>query len=588
MLNFMGKVKRAWLAYDLGQLVAGLLLWSGIAALAPSGTLGLVSTGALIQGLGPPALSPWLLLLLLALASGAAVLFKFEMDTGYFISFDVSFALVALMLVSPLAGAALALLMVGVDCLKRLRKPGVSGAHLGVLMVGNAGNRLLRFGMAWLAYSALGGRLPPSGGLEEAGAWLGAFVVFYSANILLFAPSESLRGEDMRAFWRGALLQDFGFTFSVCAVAYLMALSAVKLGVLALLLMGAFVILASRTLSLLTSAQRQLKGRVEDLTILSKVSAAANSGLDVMPMVESFTRAMAASLPVDGIGVIFYQRYTPTLHLVQVEGAKSRSTYLPEEKKFQYEQLPLSEPSQKLGERLFEFLQPLETAPFMIPPSVFGLPLLHGGEPFGGIVAYSYKEGVELAGKQWLLETCAQSLVVALENCFLHLQAIQDPLTGLFNRSYFLYRLEEELSYANRHRAPFGLIMLDLDDFKAVNDHLGHEAGDKVLQRIGDLLRRNLRREDVPARYGGDEFILLLLSCSETDALEKAEKVRAVIAGKSLPKEEAVGLSIGCSAGFIHSTRLRGEQDVPNLLRRLDQALYKAKAAGKNRVVVAD
>jgi diguanylate cyclase (GGDEF)-like protein len=588
MLNAMGKVKRAWLAYDLGQFVAGLLLWSGIAALAPSGTLGIVSAGALIKGLGPPALSPWLLLVLLALASWAAVLFKFEMDTGYFISFDVSFALVALMLVSPLAGAALALLMVGVDCLNRLRKPGVSRPDLGVLMVGNAGNRLLRFGLAWLAYSALGGRLPPSGCLEEAGAWLGAFAVFYSANILLFAPSESLRGEDMRAFWRGALRQDFGFTFSVCAVAYLMALSAVKLGLLALLLMGAFVILASRTLSLLTSAQRQLKGRVEDLTILSKVSAAANSGLDVMPMVESFTRAMAESLPVDGIGVIFYQRYAPTLHLVQVEGVKSRSTYLPEEKKFQYEQLPLSEPSQKLGERLFEFLQPLETAPFVIPPSVFGLPLLHGGEPFGGIVAYSYKEGVELAGKQWLLETCAQSLVVALENCFLHLQAIQDPLTGLFNRSYFLYRLEEELSYASRHRAPFGLIMLDLDDFKAVNDHLGHEAGDKVLQRIGDLLRRNLRREDVPARYGGDEFILLLLSCSEKDALEKAEKVRAVIAGRSLPKEEAVGLSIGCSVGFIHSTRLRGEQDVPNLLRRLDQALYKAKAAGKNRVVVAE
>ena len=584
----MGRLRGVWLAYDFGQLAAGLLLWAAIVAAFPAQAWGWVSAEGLLGGASQAGTARWLLLVLLAVASWAAVLFKFQMETGYYVSFDFSFSLVAMLLVSPLAGAGLTLLMVGVDYLNRARQPAANRPQLRVLLAGNAGNRLLRLGLAWVAYTMLGGRLPPTGGMEEAGAALAAFIVLFAANVLFFAPSEYLRGEDMRAFWKGTLAQDIGFSFAVCAVAYLMALVGVKLGLLALCLMGAFVILASRTFSLLTSAQKQLKGRVEDLTIFRQVSAAANSGLDVMPMVESFTRALAESLPVDGIGVIFYQRYATTLYLVQVEGEKSRNTYLPEEKKFQYEQLPLSEPSQRLGERLFEFLQPLETAPFMIPPSVFGLPLLHGGEPFGGIVAYSYKEGVKLEGKQWLLETCAQSLVVALENCFLHLQAIQDPLTGLFNRSYFLYRIEEELSYSSRHRAPFGLIMLDLDDFKAVNDHLGHGAGDRVIHRIGDLLRRNLRREDVPARYGGDEFIILLLNCSQKDALEKAERIRAAIAAKALPKEEAVGLSIGCSLGFIHSTQLKGEQDVPNLLRRLDQALYKAKAGGKNRVVVAE
>lgn len=584
----MGRLRGVWLAYDFGQLAAGLLLWAAIVAAFPAQAWGWVSAEGLLGGASQAGTARWLLLVLLAVASWAAVLFKFQMETGYYVSFDFSFSLVAMLLVSPLAGAGLTLLMVGVDYLNRARQPAANRPQLRVLLAGNAGNRLLRLGLAWVAYTMLGGRLPPTGGMEEAGAALAAFIVLFAANVLFFAPSEYLRGEDMRAFWKGTLAQDIGFSFAVCAVAYLMALVGVKLGLLALCLMGAFVILASRTFSLLTSAQKQLKGRVEDLTIFRQVSAAANSGLDVMPMVESFTRALAESLPVDGIGVIFYQRYATTLYLVQVEGEKSRNIYLPEEKKFQYEQLPLSEPSRKLGERLFEFLQPLETAPFMIPPSVFGLPLLHGGEPFGGIVAYSYKEGVALDGKQWLLETCAQSLVVALENCFLHLQAIQDPLTGLFNRSYFLYRIEEELSYSSRHRAPFGILMLDLDDFKAVNDHLGHGAGDKVLHRIGELLRRTLRREDVPARYGGDEFVLLLLNCSRKDALEKAEKIRVAIASKALPKEEAVGLSLGCSLGFLHSEDLKGEQDVPNLLRRLDQALYKAKAAGKNRVVVAD
>jgi diguanylate cyclase (GGDEF)-like protein len=302
-------------------------------------------------------------------------------------------------------------------------------------------------------------------------------------------------------------------------------------------------------------------------------------------MVESFTRSLAESLPADGIGVVFLQRYATTIYLVQVEGKKSRATYLPEERRFQTDQLPLSEPSVRLGERLFEFLQPLETAPFMIPASVYGLPLVQGGEPIGGIVVYSYKEDVPLFRKRQLLELCAQSLVVALDNCFLHLQAIQDPLTGLFNRSYFLYRLEEELSYSTRHRAPFALLMIDMDDFKAVNDLLGHAMGDKVIHRIGDLLRRGLRREDVPARYGGDEFIVMLLNCNEQAALDKAERMRQSLASKALPREEAQGLTIGCSIGMLHSSTLQGDQDVPNLLRRLDEALYRAKQAGKNRVV---
>jgi diguanylate cyclase len=177
---------------------------------------------------------------------------------------------------------------------------------------------------------------------------------------------------------------------------------------------------------------------------------------------------------------------------------------------------------------------------------------------------------------------------VALENCFLHLQAIQDPLTGLYNRSYFLYRIEEELAYSSRHRSPFALLMLDLDDFKAVNDHLGHALGDKVLRRIGEILRNGLRREDVPARYGGDEFIVLMVNCEEKAAVDKAERLRRSIATKALPKEDAQGLTIGCSLSILTASRLRGDQDVATILKRLDQALYKAKAEGKNRIMLVE
>ena len=570
--------------YGYAQLALGMLLWGVILFIGPEGAFHLNPGLPNLGGLGQMA-TLWAVMALLFMASWAAVWVKFWMKGGYFISFDISFATAAFFLVSPAVGTLLASATTAGDFVIRTRGDHTFGKKLADTLCGNLGNRLLRFGTAWIAYHLAGGQeLAASPGLQP---WpvLVAFFAYFLTNNLFYLPRDYFKDADLKDFLRETFTFDLVHSFAICSLGVLLALVDLRLGFGLFMLLGGFILSGSWLLSTLTRTQAQLSSRVEDLTILSRVSAAANSGLDVMPMVESYTRALAESLPTDGIGVVFYQRYSNAIYLVQVEGGKSRSTYLPEEKRFQYDQLPLSEPSKKLGERLFEFLIPLETAPFMIPPSVFGLPLLHGGEPFGGIVVYAYKDDVPLSDRQWLLETCAQTLVVALENCFLHLQAIQDPLTGLYNRSYFLYRLDEELAYSSRHRAPFALLMLDLDDFKAVNDHLGHNAGDKVIQRIGDLIRRATRREDVPARYGGDEFIMLLLNCPPDDALEKAERVRALIANKALPKEEAHGLNLGCSVSMLHSDQLKGEQDLPNILRRLDEALYKAKLQGKNKVV---
>jgi diguanylate cyclase (GGDEF)-like protein len=577
--------KRIAILWEYVQLGLGLSFWCAIALLGPPGTF--VPGGEAIPAIGSlgPTISLWLTMAWAFAFSWAAVRVKFRMGEGYFVSFDMSFAIAAFFLVSPAAGVLLSIITMLVDFYYRVKEKGRIDHPLIVTLCSNLGNRLLRLGFAWLAFMLAGGVSPPTPDESQLGPALVAFLAYFLSNNLFYLPKEYLSGSSMKAFLRESLTVDLVHSFAICSLGMLLALVALRMGFALSALVGGFVLAASWLMSTLTKTQAQLKGRVEDLTILSKVSASANTGLDVMPMVESFTRALADSLPADGIGVVFYQRYATTIYLVQVEGGKSRSTYLPEEKRFQYDQLPLSEPSVRLGERLFEFLQPLETAPFCIPPSVFGLPLLHGGEPFGGIVVYSYKEDIPLNAREWLLETSAQTLVVALENCFLHLQAIQDSLTGLFNRSYFLYRLEEELAYSSRHRAPFALLMLDLDDFKAVNDRLGHSEGDKVIHRIGDLIRRATRREDVPARYGGDEFILLLLNCPLKDAMDKADRIRSIIASRALPKEEAFGLHLGCSVSLLHSDNLKGEQDVPNILRRLDDALYHAKEKGKNQVV---
>ncbi|MEW6757179.1 MAG: GGDEF domain-containing protein [Acidobacteriota bacterium] len=582
----MARRSRLFTLLDVLQLPAGLLLWAALLLFPATRDVTLGSTSLPIPALEPfGGAGPVILVGVLLAGSLVANRYKFAMNTGsFFVSFDISFAMAAFFLVSPLSGMALAFATTLADCLQRFRAGALRPPKLYRMFASMAGNRLLRLGASFACFYAITGDRPFTGSARDFVAGFAAFGVYYLANNLAFLPLELEARGDLRGYLREALKDDLPYSFAILALGFVMSLVALQVGLAAFLLTASFIVAATMGLSALTRAQRDLRGKVEDLTILSRVSAAASSDLDLMPMVESFTRSLARHLPADGIGVIFYQRYATTIYLVQVEGEKSRSTYLPEERRFQYDQLPLSEPSQKLGERLFEFLQPLETAPFLIPPSVFGLPLLHGGEPFGGIVVYSYQADVPLSDKRELLELCAQSLVVGLENCFLHLQAIQDPLTGLYNRSYFLYRLQEELSFSARHRAPFALMMVDLDDFKAVNDHLGHASGDTVLRRIGDLLRRETRREDVPARYGGDEFILLLLGCRRDAALEKAKKLRSLIGSKALPKEEAQGLTIGCSTGILHSDDLKGEQDLPTLLRRLDEALYRAKQAGKNRI----
>ncbi len=570
--------------YSILQFSLGVLVWLFIILVGPGGALDFEPEGTVLHGLDPR-LSQGLFLVLLLGFSWSAMRFRFRLPSGYFVSFDIAFAVAAFLLISPLVAVLVALVSLWVDHIDRMRE-GFEGRW--ILYLNNMGNRALRFGAAWIAFALFGGHVPISGDSNYVFQAFAAFAAYFLTNNLFFLPMEYLQGGNLKSFLKETFTVDLGYSALTCAFGYIMALTTTVQGFWVFLLLAGVVVGASWLLSRLWHTQAELKRNLEDLLAISQVNAAASSGLDMLPMVEAFTRKLAEVLNADGIGVIFYQPYSTTLSLVQCEGEKSRATYLPEETQFQYNELPLSDPSTRLGERLFEFLQPLETAPFFVPPSCYGIPLLHAGEPFGGIVVYSYSEGKSFSAKKSLLETCAQSLVVGLENCFLHLQAIQDPLTGLFNRSYFFYRLEEEISYSVRHEAPFSLLMIDLDDFKAVNDFLGHAQGDKVLHRIGDLLRRSLRREDVPARFGGDEFIILMVKCGEGPAMKKAEQIRRIISSKALPKEEAEGLSIGCSIGVLISTQLRGEQDVPTLLRRLDKALYKAKGQGKNQIVVAD
>ena len=160
--------------------------------------------------------------------------------------------------------------------------------------------------------------------------------------------------------------------------------------------------------------------------------------------------------------------------------------------------------------------------------------------------------------------------------------ALRDGLTKLFNKRYLMDRLDSELKFAQRHETSLSLLLIDIDHFKKVNDTHGHLAGDAVLAHIAQLLTRAVRNEDVVARFGGEEFAIILRAIGVDPAVQMAERLRKLVeltstdfSGTALRATVSIGV-----AGFPSTAAI-----VPDaLVEAADQALYRAKHAGRNRV----
>lgn len=159
--------------------------------------------------------------------------------------------------------------------------------------------------------------------------------------------------------------------------------------------------------------------------------------------------------------------------------------------------------------------------------------------------------------------------------------SITDPLTALANRRHLEERLIAERVRSLRHGDPFSLVMVDIDHFKQINDRHGHGVGDEVLRQFAGLLRAQVRGSDLPARFGGEEFVLVLPATELLAAKELAERLRTTVRATGFPP-----LPNGITASFGVAQHRQGDS-LHSLLKRVDAALYKAKSAGRDRIVVA-
>lgn len=215
-------------------------------------------------------------------------------------------------------------------------------------------------------------------------------------------------------------------------------------------------------------------------------------------------------------------------------------------------------------------------------------PVVWGGNTYGALVLSGSSE--PLGGKRPYASMLADMVASAFQNSIAvetaDMEASTDSLTGLYNRTYLARRFEAELRRARNYMAPLSVLILDIDHFKKVNDTYGHPAGDAILKKIAEIIRKFTRASDFVVRYGGEEFVVVMTASNQDQAVQYIDQLREKIAAAefSVPGHETP-LKVTVSAGV--SSFPDDGQATTELLKAADQALYAAKAGGRNRVVRA-
>jgi two-component system cell cycle response regulator len=233
-------------------------------------------------------------------------------------------------------------------------------------------------------------------------------------------------------------------------------------------------------------------------------------------------------------------------------------------------------------------------APRGVIGSVAVVPLIAQGELIGSLNQCSPRGGhFEPGAATDLLEHLAAITALCIDNVVSHerlkLDGLTDALTGISNRRFFERRVVEEADRWRRTHLSLSCLVVDIDHFKKINDGFGHQAGDRVLQRVARELEFVLRSSDVLARYGGEEFVLLLPDTDLSEAAEIANRIRGNIAAVEFDDADLAGVTVTASVGVAclgadHPDEARAGE---TLFRYADNALYSAKHNGRNRVVVA-
>lgn len=336
-------------------------------------------------------------------------------------------------------------------------------------------------------------------------------------------------------------------------------------------------------------ALESAQNRAKELGALQKATSALLSTLELDSLLGQILDAAMSALPAAENGALhliapetgelqlraFHGGEDPRIHLFKPVSANSFSARAV---RFRRPLLIEDAASEENASSADDF----PSAPNMT--SIIVAPLSTEQKVFGAIALGSGKTSAFSADDLQLLVSFAATATTALQNAQLHAvvqqQAVTDTLTGLYNRRGFYELAEHEILRAQRFHRPMSMILFDIDLFKQINDTYGHPMGDKILASVSASCKAELRQVDIIARYGGDEFIVLLPETSLMEALRAAERLRQKVEQLTFTNHEKT-VRVTLCAGVAE---LLPGDTLKNLIERTDQSLYRAKQGGRNRV----
>ena len=323
------------------------------------------------------------------------------------------------------------------------------------------------------------------------------------------------------------------------------------------------------------------------------MSSALSESLDPRQVADLIARHLASAMDVERCGISYWERatdriltwgYWPPSDLDAIEPYFDIGDYPETRRVLERQATAVIDTHDPLADRA-EVAYLVQIGDRMLAM----LPLVAKGTAIGLVELTSATQKTFDATRLELARTMANEAAMALENARLYEDARKladrDQLTGFFNHRYLHERLGEEVVRSQRSKTPLSVLMIDLDGFKLVNDTFGHLFGDRVLAWLAEQLRTTLRASDIPARYGGDEFAIILPDTDRDDAWQAAQRILAALAEHGYQSPDRSPVSVGCSIGVAaYPADGRTAQD---LIARADAAMYRAKGSGGSAAELA-